>query len=755
MSRPRTCVLASCLLIATSVAAFAQSTARLIVDQWRVEDGLPQNTITSLAQDERGYLWIATRKGLARFDGAQFTPVTRVGTMDLGNLRLTAVLPDGDGVLWVSTYGSGVLRVAGGVVTRYGEAEGVPDDIVWDLYRDRQRRVWLASSSGARVFDGRRWQAPPLPADLAGDGVNAVFQARSGTMWFATSHHGAVSVDGTVVGRYSIEAGLPSPIATSVAETPDGAIWVTGARGVSRIDNGVVTTFGPDDGLPVERVLQVLVDRRGVVWMATHGGGLVRYDGAQFTAFRRSDGLSSDYLISLAEDRDGALWVGTLAGGLNRLAPAARELLDVRSGLPPFPVTTVSQVATTLDWWIGTYGGGLVSLRGGKLRTLTTRDGLPSNAITSVACDLDGSVWVGTNGGGAFRLQEGHVVEHLGPEVVGATLRTIEVSNEAVWFGGNGVVRYQKGVIRRFGKSDGLRSNEVRAIYALADRTWVGTYSGGLQSIERNGRIVSWGEREGLTNPFVTSLQHDRTGTLWIGTYGGGLFRLQHGKMSSITTRDGLPDDVVFDVLEDDAGRLWLTGTQGLAVVRIADVHARMDGRGGVLSVAQYGRAEGVPGTDGTDGNQPLSWLAKDGRLWFATVDGVVIFDPTEVADTPAAPAVSIDTVQVNKARVELSALVSPLPARSIDIAYSAPRLMGGAAPSSTSTASSAWTTHGSMPGRPAPRRSRTCHRVVTTSRSARGPIEERHQGRRARSASRCRPASTRPDGSWGSPSRR
>ena len=106
---------------------------------------------------------------------------------------------------------------------------------------------------------------------------------------------------------------------------------------------------------------------------------------------------------------------------------------------------------------------------------------------------------------------------------------------------------------------------------------------------------------------------------------------------------------MVFDVLEDDAGRLWLTGTQGLAVVRIADVHARMDGRGGVLSVTQYGRAEGVPGTDGTDGNQPLSWLAKDGRLWFATVDGVVIFDPTEVAETPAAPAVSIDTVQVNK----------------------------------------------------------------------------------------------------------
>ena len=95
MTRPFACVLASCLWIATSAVAFAQSTARLIVNQWRVEDGLPQNTVTSLAQDERGYLWIATRKGLARFDGAQFAPVTRVGSMDLGNLRLTAVLPDG------------------------------------------------------------------------------------------------------------------------------------------------------------------------------------------------------------------------------------------------------------------------------------------------------------------------------------------------------------------------------------------------------------------------------------------------------------------------------------------------------------------------------------------------------------------------------------------------------------------------------------------------------------------------------------
>ena len=302
------------------------------------------------------------------------------------------------------------------------------------------------------------------------------------------------------------------------------------------------------------------------------------------------------------------------------------------------------------------------------------------------------------------------------------------MSSDAVWFGGNGVVRYEKGgSVVRHGRGPAQQRGPRHL--RLADRTWVGTYGGGLQSIERDGRIVSWGEREGLTNAICDLAAPRPEDTLWIGTYGGGCSGCSDGKMYSITTRDGLPDDVVFDVIEDDAGRLWLTGTQGLAVVRLADVHARMDGRGGVLSVAQYGRAEGVPGTDGTDGNQPLSWLAKDGRLWFATVDGVVIFDPTEVADTPTAPAVSIDTVQVNKAAGR-SVGAGQRP-RGTQHRH---RLQRAAADGGTRRAvrvppRRARRRAGSMPARHARRRSRTCHPVITTSRCVHAPAAARHPG--------------------------
>ena len=161
----------------------------------------------------------------------------------------------------------------------------------------------------------------------------------------------------------------------------------------------------------------------------------------------------------------------------------------------------------------------------------------------------------------------------------------------------------------------------------------------------------------------------------------------------------------------------------------------------GVLSVTQYGRAEGVPGTDGTDGNQPLSWLAKDGRLWFATVDGVVIFDPTEIADTPSAPAVSIDTVQVNKQAVPLSALartaVGPQHRHRLQRAPVDGWTRGAVRVPPARTRRRL----GRCRRRRGPPRSRTCHQAITTSRCGHARAAGRRAGHDPRAAASTVPA--------------
>lgn len=146
--------LALLLCLSLTPVPDASGQVALKTDAWTVDDGLPQNTVTAITQDRDGYIWVATRKGLARFDGLVFQPVGRVDGIDVSTLRLTSVLADTDGSLWIGSYGMGLLRLHNGRLQRYGPAGGVPDTVVWDVTRDRSGQVWLATGAGARYLSG-------------------------------------------------------------------------------------------------------------------------------------------------------------------------------------------------------------------------------------------------------------------------------------------------------------------------------------------------------------------------------------------------------------------------------------------------------------------------------------------------------------------------------------------------------------------------------------------------------------------------
>jgi len=127
----------------------------------------------------------------------------------------------------------------------------------------------------------------------------------------------------------------------------------------------------------------------------------------------------------------------------------------------------------------------------------------------------------------------------------------------------------------------------------------------------------------------------DADGTLWIGTAGGGLSRLKDERIATFTIREGLPDNTISQILEDDAGNLWLGGNRGIVRIKKRDLDDLVAHRIPVIYPQVYGRADGLLSEECTGGFSPAGLRTKAGLLWFSTLKGIVVIDPHHTVSSP------------------------------------------------------------------------------------------------------------------------
>jgi signal transduction histidine kinase len=200
---------------------------------------------------------------------------------------------------------------------------------------------------------------------------------------------------------------------------------------------------------------------------------------------------------------------------------------------------------------------------------------------------------------------------------------------------------------------DGLPSDQIRTLYEdRAKNLWVGTQKG--LSRFRDGVFQNFGEPEGLSNGFVLSIYEDAEGTLWVGTFGGGLNRFRNGKFTHFTTQNGLFQNVVFQILEDNLGYLWMSGNSGIFRVRKRQLEDVARGAAQRVYCDSYGMEDGMNGRE-ANGAQPAGWKTKDGKLWFATLSGVSVVDPSRIVFNRQPPPVVIEEVQVGHVPVPVA----------------------------------------------------------------------------------------------------
>jgi signal transduction histidine kinase/ligand-binding sensor domain-containing protein/CheY-like chemotaxis protein len=364
--------------------------------------------------------------------------------------------------------------------------------------------------------------------------------------------------------------------------------------------------------------------------------------------WQREHGLPQQSVVGIAQTGDGYLWIGTQEG-LARFDGVRFTVFD-SSNEAAFRSNRITALlaATPRELWVGTESG-VVRYAGGTFSAFTTADGLPDDSVLTLYA-ADAGVWIGTRRGAA-RIVRGRPVEPiagLGDQRVLAILRD---SSGQMWFGaenglwlrragaavsrvegmnGNAVRALQQDAERRVwaGTDAGLfriDGERVERVAGIADRVWsllsardgalwIGTNGTGLKRLH-NGRIRSLTSADGLSNDVILSIFEDHERTLWVGTYGGGLNSFHDGSFTAFGLREGLVHDVARAVFQDSAGLIWIGTSGGLSRISAAgrvDSYTMRDGLSyrRVLAITEAGPGRIWLGTDGGGLN-----LLSDGRF--------------------------------------------------------------------------------------------------------------------------------------------
>jgi ligand-binding sensor domain-containing protein/signal transduction histidine kinase len=711
---PKNCwiLLAFALLWLRAACGFsAEANPQFIVDVWERDNSLlPQNAVISLIQTQDGFLWVGTLNGLARFDGLRFKCFDEGNTPGLNSSRVIKLFEDSKKNLWIGTDSGGIFCASGGRVRSLALGRGTRESRLSAMCEDPSGAVWLYTTDG---FLGRCDPASDRPPEAWQVTNPPVSKCRSmiiddsGVLWLGTdftlfSLRPAAAANPKNLPPAAYNKLSVGPLDLLLASR-SGGFWVLGAGHIQKWKgNRQEVDLGPYPWDPKKtRVNAACEDADGRLVVGTGGEGIFWFDsdGHDYVQLASpTNGLTHNTILSLCLDREGDLWVGTDGRGLNRVKRSPFQVLDGSRGLA---VQSVCEDQSG-GLWIGYWGERIDHLKGGKLEQFGRLQGLVNLGVKSVLVDPGQNVWAGTDSGGLLRLREGSFERAPGSEQLRSSQEISVVFKDPenrLW---TGVQAGPQTVISALfqdrenrlwaGTQAGLASYDGRewqlvtnasgwAVRAIAEdregALWIGTEGGGLLR-QRDGEVVTYRKNNcALPTDNISSLYEDQEGVLWVGT-SGGLARLQAGKWASFAGRLGSATGSIGYLIEDAQGHLWLGSNAGLLRVRKRDLNDLMADPHGSVLVRSYGKAEGLPTGECSQGSQPAACRTRDGRLWFPTTQGLVYVDPARLVQNTNPPPVIIESVWIDeKLQGEgtlrspvLQELTVPAGAESIEIHY-------------------------------------------------------------------------------------
>ena len=657
----------SCRLLVTLLVLMAFGVMNAMDDYhfrvYRVEDGLSQNTVWCSLQDKGGFVWFGTKDGLNRFDGYRFKVFRNIpdDASSIGNNFVRALYEMSDRTILVGTdnglFSYDPVSEKFRRVTLPG-TEHDPQVAVNAITADREGRIWIGTfGQGIYVDDHGKWsnyRADGKKGSLSSDNIWKLYLDSYGTIWAGTLGGGLCRYEAS---RHSFKiynfetADIDNDIYEIYEDSSHRfwiGTWVQGLLCMNRRDETFTTEVSPG----ICEAIRCIKETDPGVFILGGNSGLFSYNTVTGTCSEVP--LSSgggrmqlnDAVYSILSDREGGLWVGGYFAGVNYTHSHGRTFMHYR--LSDMSRNPTSSVAGKMiedekrNLWIATEDRGLVYFdRYSRHIDFINEPELTHHNIHALMQDGD-RLWVGNIVGSIdiLDIPTRKVIRRMNNSdglEVGSIYSIFRTRGNDIYVGGIiGLLRYDR-ESGRFVRV--TRFPHTAFVYDMLEDNdgvvWIATYGSGVFTFDtRSGKWNNYlhnpADPSSLVSNKVISLCLDDRGVVWAGTEDGGLSRFNRADESFRTylEKDGLPNNMIYGIVPDLSGALWLSSNAGLSCF-----YPEND------SVCVYKYSDGLVGSQF---NYKSYLRLGDGSLCFGGIDGINIFNPARIDRNSYVPPVMI-----------------------------------------------------------------------------------------------------------------
>ncbi|GAA0882599.1 two-component regulator propeller domain-containing protein [Sphingobacterium siyangense subsp. cladoniae] len=629
------------------------------------DQGLVHNHVNCALRDKYNYLWFGTESGLSRFDGAQFTNFRYSANKRTGlsGNSISAIFEGPEGNVWIRTsnrmnvydqYSGIIVQQLDSILTRIK----LP---VKDVHTIRQLEgqtfALLYSDRSLILYDSLKKTYRTVPQLTKNNRIADVIAGQGHTIWVIyenglLGHIDTKSLRSTKTSLLPISNKL---VNYNLFADQDGAIWIFSKDipiGVYWLDpkDGSIQHLQKELSNPF--VGNIVQDDKGHLWLGTDHGGINVYDkktkSVQIIGNDKYDLRSLPYnsITALYRDKSGIIWTGTYKGGISYYHPNLLLFSLVKNypGLPKsLPFDDVNKFVQDRkgNLWIGTNGGGLLYYDV-RQKTFTQYlhdpqdpNSLSSNVIVSLLLDGEDRLWIGTYRGGMCRFDgKSFKVFHRdsapGKLNDDSVWEIYEDSQHRFWIGtlSTGLYLFDKKT-EQFSKTytrqgQTINSNYISVLFEDSKkRLWIGTATGLalLTPDEKITYINTSSSPMKLMNDLIYDIKEDKAGRIWVATQ-EGLHVIDGVKISYLTQQDGLSDDAILALLVDDQGDVWASTNKGLSAIVGT-------GQAEKFIIRNFTQELGL---QGNVFNENAALKMRDGRLVFGGPKGFNFIDPAKIS---------------------------------------------------------------------------------------------------------------------------